>query len=127
MVFLFVWLAINKKFLTHPINLLPKTKWQQFQFKAVAVADQDLQTRGRSSRPWEKGGAVSEKSFLVLGPLFGLKRRGAGPQGPFLGSASESTLLLRYWWLQSVNKGVLLAKAILFLASRVFFLHNDGG
>ena len=54
---------------------------------AYTVTDPDLQMRGRgggrSSRPGDKGGAVSKNFFLPFGPHFGRKIRGPpGPPGP---------------------------------------------
>ena len=61
------------------------------------MPDQNLEIRGRSSRPLDKwGGAVSGKLFFrPFGPQFGLKKWGggggirAGPMGPSPGSATE--------------------------------------
>ena len=64
----------------------------------LTVQDPDLQIRGegrgRSSRPWDKGGGggrPQKKFFSPLGPQFGVTIRGKeglGPPGPFPGPAT---------------------------------------
>ena len=63
----------------------------------LLVADKDLQIRGESSTPWDKGGGGrSQKEFFwPFGPQFGLKIRGSPPPpGPSPGSASATA---PYW------------------------------
>ena len=63
--------------------------------KNKTVPDPDLEIRGgrQSSRPLGKGGGgdLQKTFFWPFGPQFGLKLRGggAGPLGPFPGSATE--------------------------------------
>ena len=59
------------------------------------VPDPDLEIKGgeeggEGGGAEERGGPVSKKMiFLPFGHQFGLKIRGAGPPGPFPGSATE--------------------------------------
>ena len=63
----------------------------------LLVADKDLQIRGESSTPWDKGGggAVSKRIFLALRSSVWSKNKGeSAPPGPSPGSASATA---PYW------------------------------
>ena len=86
-----------------------------------AVADRDLQIRegGRSSRPWDKGGARTQENFFrPFGPQFGLKVGGASLLDPPL-----TGVLLESSWLHTKTLGFEKINVIIARYEDIF-VHN---